>query len=191
MYRNLEAKYGKGSVALSSVTTEKEFVQDWENMKGTNIAEVDLNYHGSNQTIHLDYKNNQYITSTGNGFTNTQPQSKRIKAFNVQDLPHPRGNISNAQLNINSCKSNSRNQKPLLGSKQTLMESFANQFDFRVVPGTSVGVSYGWFDLMPHPKYLSSKGWFRNWEYYGTPILDLYETFYMGNTIYYNTSGRK
>ncbi len=60
----------------------------------------------------------------------------------VQDLPAPTGDISHAQLNLNTCKSNSKTQHELKGSRQTLMEAFFYSFDFKTVRGTSHGVSY-------------------------------------------------
>ena len=142
MYWDAERTYGKGSVALSDAMTTDSFGEDWKNMASNNIAEVNLNYHGNNQTLFLNASKGEYLTATGNGFTNTQPQSRRTVADNVQDLSIPIGNISHAQLNINSCKSNSTNQKPLLGSGKTLMKVFAESFNFQAVRGTSVGVSY-------------------------------------------------
>ena len=192
MYHESERLYGKGSVALSDASTMKNFAQDWKNMKSDNIKEVNLNYHGSNQALHLDYQNNQYITATGNGYTNTQPQRNRVPAFNVQDLPMPIGNISHAQLNINSCKSNSTTQKPLLGNGKTLMKTFSEIFNFQAVRGTSVGVSYGRFDLKPHPKYFTSDGWFKSWEYIGNPIsIPAPQKSNINDFLYYKTGGRK
>ena len=192
MYNKAEKLYGKGSVALSDVTTEKGFVQDWQNMKSSKITEVNLNYHGSNQALHLDATKGEYITSTGNGKTNSLHAEDRVGAVNVQNLPRPLGNIRNAQLNINSCKSNSITQKPLLGSGKTLMRTFADTFNFQAVRGSSVGVSYGRFDRMPHPKYISSEGWFKDWEYIGNPIYK--PASQQINTIdamYYKTGGMK
>ena len=37
MYNQLEAKYGKGSVAMSNATTTEEFTQDWGDMASPNI----------------------------------------------------------------------------------------------------------------------------------------------------------
>ena len=60
----------------------------------------------------LDASNSEYITATGNGKTNKYG----TPAVNVQDLPKPQGDISNAQLNLNTCKSNSTTQMPLKGT---------------------------------------------------------------------------
>ena len=129
-------------------------------MAGNDIEEVNLNYHGSNQAIHLDVSNNpqQYITSTGNGRTN----ESGTPATNVQDLPIPSGNIDNARLNINTCKLNCKTQYELKGSKQTLMESFYKTFNFKTVRGTVHGVSYDRKTKQPFPGH----SWRREkWEY--------------------------
>ena len=193
MYRDAERTYGKGSVALSDAMTIESFGEDWKSMASNSIAEVNLNYHGNNQTLFLDASKNQYLTATGNGFTNTQPQSRKVSAGNVQDLKNPIGNISHAQLNINSCCSNSTTQKPLLGSEKTLMKVFAESFDFQAVRGSSVGVSYGRLDLLPHPKYFTSKGWFKNWEYMGKPIRRpaTSPVFRYNDAYYFKTGGMK
>ena len=156
MYKAAEKKYGVGSVALSDATTENEFAKDWGDMAGSNIQEVDLNYHGNNQTLMLNSAANQYITATGNGETNISG----TKAKNVGDLPTPKGNISNAQLNINSCKSNSKTQYELKGSGLTLMQAFASAFKFKSVRGTSAGVSYNRFSGQPEPQH-----YYEHWEY--------------------------
>ena len=162
MYKQLETKYGKGSVAMSNVTTEKEFVQDWRDMASSNIKEVNLNYHGNNQTIILDAKEGEYITATGNGESNRS----ETPATNVQDLPTPSGDISNAQLNINTCKSNSKTQYTLKGSKQTLMEAFFESTNFKIVRGTSSGVSYDRKTLQPFPGHSWKHG---TWDYMRRP----------------------
>ena len=169
MYNQLEAKYGKGSVAMSNVTTEKEFIQDWGDMASSDIKEVNLNYHGNNQTIILNKSGGEYITSTGNGETNKSGTS----ATNVQDLPIPSGNISNAQLNLNTCKSNSRTQYELKGSKETLMEAFFKSTNFKIVRGTSSGVSYDRRTLQPFPGHSWSRG---SWVYIKrrTPVPEMY-----------------
>ena len=112
MYKKAVAEYGEGHVAMSNAITRKEFIQDWSNMSSKEIKEVNLNYHGNNQTIMLDASNSEYITATGNGKTNKYG----TPAVNVQDLPKPQGDISNAQLNLNTCKSNSTTQMPLKGT---------------------------------------------------------------------------
>lgn len=99
-YSDLENKYGKGSVVLSDVLTAKEFQQDWVAMSSQDIQEVNINHHGSNQAIHLDWQTKQYITSTGTGETRGG-----VPAINVSDLGFPSGNVSNATLNLNICHS--------------------------------------------------------------------------------------
>ena len=99
-YSDLENKYGKGSVVLSDVLTAKEFQQDWVAMSSQDIQEVNINHHGSNQAIHLDWQTKQYITSTGTGETRGG-----VPAINVSDLGFPSGNVSNATLNLNTCHS--------------------------------------------------------------------------------------
>ena len=180
MYKSAEEKYGKGSVALSNVTTETEFAQDWKNMASPDIKEVNLNYHGNNQTLMLDSPNKEYITSTGDGLSNRSGKS----ATNVQDLSTPIGKISDAQLNINSCKSNSRTQYPLKGSGQTLMEAFANTFNFKSIRGTSAGVSYNIFTKKPEPQH-----YYEHWDYIParqTPSSPVYCT-----PVYYKTGGMR
>jgi hypothetical protein len=119
MYSDLENTYGKGTVALSDVCTKEEFQQDWQNMASQDVREVNINHHGNNQTIILNSsnKNPQYLTSTGDGLTNVLQN----KAMNIQDLGLPIGTISNARLNLHTCKSNSKTQHTLIGSKLTLM----------------------------------------------------------------------
>ena len=193
MYNDAESVYGKGSVALSNVVTTAEFAKDWENMRSNNICEVNLNYHGSNQALHLNVDEqhpdkSQYITATGNGRTNVNYSA----ALNVQDLPNPQGNISHAQLNINSCKSNSKVQHELKGNKKTLMRTFADEFNFQAVRGSSVGVSYSRYSLEPHPKYFASAGWFKNWEYIGIPIKKpTRKRASISETLYFKTGGMK
>jgi hypothetical protein len=160
MYKDAVEKYGERSVAMSDVTTEEGFIQDWGDMAGSDIREINLNYHGNNQTVMLNSKD-QYITATGDG------KSNRLgtPAKNVQDLPAPAGNIDNAQLNLNTCSSNSKTQYELKGNKQTLMEAFFGSFNFRAVRGTDKGVSYHyWFSPnRPHPQDHS------NWLYMRRP----------------------
>jgi len=187
MYRNAESQYGKGSVALSDVTTAKDFAQDWKDMRSKIIKEVNLNYHGNNQTVFLDAMNNEYITATGDG----QTSKSEIDATNVQDLPQPIGDISKAQLNLNTCKSNSTTQYPLKGNGKTLMRTFKDEFKFERVRGSSVGVSYGRLDGMPHPKYFSSKGWFKDWEYMGKPIIKSSKVINDNIPLYYKTGGTR
>ena len=171
MYSDLENKYGKGSVALSDVITAKEFQQDWVAMSSQDIQEVNINHHGSNQAIHLDWQTKQYITSTGTGETRGG-----VPAINVSDLEFPSGNVSNATLNLNTCHSNSTGSwlgnirignfripgtsATLVGTKETLMQSFRNTFNFHTIRGTSAGVSYNRKTLRPEPQFS-----FQSWVY--------------------------
>ena len=158
MAAKYEELYGKGSVAMSNVRTEDEFAKDWGDMASPDIKIVNINHHGSNQAIHLNSGTGEYITATGNGATNSSGTS----ATNVQDLPTPKGNISNAQLNLNTCSSNNRNQKnyPLKGSKLTLMQAFHQTFSFNLVRGAPTGVNYSRITKFPTPQ-------FGNWDYMG------------------------
>ena len=165
MAQMLEKKYGSGTVALSSAMTRDEFAQDWINMSSVNIQEVNINHHGSNQAIHLDYANKQYITSTGTGYT----QSGEAEAKNVTDLGNPLGDIQNATLYLNTCHSNSSGSwlgnirfgknrilgtsATLVGSKETIMQSFFNNYNFKKVRGTAAGVSYNRITRAPEPQF--------------------------------------
>ena len=158
MYNDAIEKYGVGSVALSDVTTEREFAQDWHDMGGNDIREINLNYHGSNQALHLNHETDDYITSTGDGITNVSG----ARGLDIEQLPSIKGNIKNAQLNINSCHSNKKDGN-LRGSKKTIMQSFYDSFDFKTVRGTSRGVSYSRIGKQPHP----GRGWsfFASWDF--------------------------
>ena len=159
MYAKAESDYGQGSAAMSNATTESDFMQDWGNMAGSDIRKVNLNYHGDAQTVVLGYGDNGFenLTSTGNGHTN---ESKR-PATDINKLPQPIGNISNAQLNINTCRSNAKDDdSKLVGSKQTVMEAFAKSFGFATVRGTSAGVSYNRITKMPKTEWF-----FQSWDY--------------------------
>jgi hypothetical protein len=164
MAQMLEKKYGSGTVALSSAMTRDEFAQDWIGMSGVNIQEININHHGSNQAIHLDYINKEYITSTGTGYTR-----RGLEAMNVTDLGTPLGNIQNATLYLNTCHSNSSGSwlgnirfgdkripgtsATLVGSKETLMQSFFNNYNFKNVRGTAAGVSYNRITREPEPQF--------------------------------------
>jgi len=168
MAQNVIDKYGAGSVALSNVTTASEFSNDWKSMASPTMEVVNLNYHGDNQTLVLNQSTKEFITSTGNGLTNENSYG----AMNVQALPIPAGNISKAQLNINSCNSNNMEQYELKGSRLTLMRAFYRTFSFETVRGASVGVSYDRWTHEPEPQ------WFwQSWDYMGkipeTPKLSL------------------
>lgn len=170
MYSRLEKQFGKGSVAISDVTTTKDFQQDWQDMASPNIREVNINHHGSNQAIHLDWEQQQYITSTGTGYT----PSGAYEATNVSDLGKPAGNIDKARLNLNTCHSGSTgsiigninffggripgSSRTLVGTKETLLHSFYRNFNFNSVRGTSAGVSYNRKTMQPEPQFF-----FQSW----------------------------
>ncbi len=155
MAERAEKIYGKGSVALSNANTKDIFISDWRDMASKEIKEVNINYHGNNQTLMIDSNNNEYITSTNNGLTN----KSGTEATNVKDIPNPIGNISNAQLNLNTCKSNSTTQYEIKEGV-TLMRGFAQRFLFNKVRGTDAGVSYNWFTKEPEPQ-----NFWDNWHY--------------------------
>jgi hypothetical protein len=144
---------------MSDVTTVAEFAQDWGDMGGTDIKEVNLNYHGGPQTINLDANTNQYITSTGTGKT---PGGR--DAMNASDLPTPSGDISGAQLNINTCQSNNAARVP--EGSLTIAQFLRNNTDFFSIRTTSQGVSYfKWFSPnAPHPQNHSP------WQFLYRPI---------------------
>jgi RHS repeat-associated protein len=155
-YKQAEEKYGKGTVAMSNVMTEAEFKQDWKDMEGGDIKEVNLYYHGSNQQIHLNWETNEYIVSTGNGQTNKNENS----GTDIKSLPSPCGSILNATLNINSCHSNDKEDKdmPLKGSGLTLAEGFRKYTNFNIIRATSGAVNYD-NKGNPYPQWYYGKGW--------------------------------
>jgi len=161
-------QYGAGSVAMSNVTTAAEFAQDWGDMASPNIREVNINHHGSNQAIHLSVGKDQYITATGDGTLNRSGRSGD-GIVDVQKLPAPSGNISNAQLNLNTCNSNNRNQPgfPITGSGLTLMGAFSQTFDFRSVRGSSSGVSYDRGTQQPFAGRRLNRG---TWDFMWRPV---------------------
>lgn len=156
-YKRATEEDGEGTVALSAAKTEKEFSKDWEDMAGESIKTVNVDYHGSNQALHLDSEKKEYIVSTGIGKTNVSGTS----GTDVTDLPIPKGNISNARLNLNSCKSASKSQHTITNGT-TLYQSFLNNTRFKSVRGTEGGVSYyDWFHFWrPYLKaYPNNGGW--------------------------------
>ena len=147
MYQDAINKYGEGSVAMSNVTTVEDFIQDWQDMASADIREVDLNYHGGHQTINLDYRNVQYLSSTVDGDT-----PKGNPATSISDLPSPSGNIQHARLNINSCRSNDASS--VKDGGPTVAQSFRDNTSFLAIRATDKGVSYWyWFSPnRPHPR---------------------------------------
>lgn len=72
------------------------------------------------------------------------------------------------------------------------MRTFADEFNFQAVRGSSVGVSYSRYSLEPHPKYFASAGWFKNWEYIGIPIKKpTRKRASISETLYFKTGGMK
>ena len=161
MYKDYESIYGKGTVALSDVTTEAAFNEDWGNMMSPQRGVlVHINHHGSNQAIHLDGRNNQYITSTGDGITNKSGSEGHLE---VKNLASPNIDFESATLYINSCHSalglNYGNYK-MRGSYETIMSAFINHSDFKYIRGTVLGVSYSRITKHPRPHFPSNNFWY-------------------------------
>ena len=84
------------------------------------------------------------------------------------------GNIQNATLYLNTCHSNSSGSwlgnirfgdkripgtsATLVGSKETIMQSFFNNYNFKNVRGTGAGVSYNRITRTPEPQFF-----FQHW----------------------------
>ncbi len=152
-YQDAVEKYGETSVAMSLAKSNDEFENDWENMSGTQISDVMIMTHGKNQSITLD---NDQITSTGNGKTNISGS----EALNVQDLPKPKGDVSNAVLHMYSCHSADKNpnarpdgvhsQGALKGTKEPIAYAFQKSFGFKYTIGTASSVNYNsWSNMTP------------------------------------------
>lgn len=119
--------------------------------------------HGKNQSINvtnIDGDANNQLTSTGDGRTN----KSNTHATNIQDLGVPEGNINNATLYLYTCHSADTRpdahgeQGALTGSKQTVSQSFSQNYDFRFVVSTTGSVNYYginsslgliWLSLLP------------------------------------------
>jgi hypothetical protein len=70
----------------------------------------------------------------------------------VSDLPTPLGNLQNAQLNINSCRSNDISSVPKGSS--TIAQSFRDHTSFNLIRTSEKNVSY-WYWFSPnklHPQ---------------------------------------
>ena len=156
-YNTAIEKYGKGTVAMSVTSTTEEFAKDWGNMGGKDIANVMIMTHGKNQSITLDEKGREQFTSTGDGKTNISHSD----APNVQDLPIPKGDISNAVLKMYSCHSaDTAPQKHGEGvhaqgelKGDPIAYTFVKSFNFRGVMGTSESVNYHSFFTDGTPKW--------------------------------------
>jgi len=145
-YKAFEGRYSKGSVALSSAMSEKEFQEDWQNMDGE-ILDISLLHHGSNQAIHL--KGAQGIVSTGDGMSNRTDAKPSANHLNVSDLGNPKGNITNATITLGTCNSHNRNQAyrelktdPSNGYKLTLAESFRYYYNVNMIYANSESIVF-------------------------------------------------
>jgi RHS repeat-associated protein len=132
--KRLEEKYGKGTAELVPITTEKEFVEAWKNMDGK-INEVTLIFHGGPQTININWKNQEYLTATGDGLTPGTKDGKAT-ATNIQDLPTPKGDMSNGYLNIYSCRAASHS------THKNVANTFLMSTNFRVVIASPSRVNF-------------------------------------------------
>ena len=171
-FRAAEARYGVGTVALSNSGTTAGFTNAWQNMSGTNIAEVMIMTHGKNQSINIGNNGtNAQFTSTGTGLTNRS----RSSAPNFQDLPNPTGNISNATLRLYTCHSADTDPTPhgsgdhqqgaLTGTAEPIAQTISRTFNFSRVIGTAGSVNY---DGGP-PSF------FNNWSFSYTPYVPVPE----------------
>ncbi len=155
-------EYGKDAVAVRNTGTKEGFAKDWRAMDG-DISDVIIMAHGKNQSINvtnIDGDANNQLTSTGDGRTN----KSNTHATNIQDLGVPEGNINNATLYLYTCHSADTRpdahgeQGALTGSKQTVSQSFSQNYDFRFVVSTTGSVNYYginsslgliWLSLLP------------------------------------------
>jgi RHS repeat-associated protein len=143
-YQNAVRIYGEEAVALSNTGTTAGFSEDWGNMRG-DIRSVRIIMHGRNQNIVPG--DEQQFTATGTGRTNRS----NSEAPNIQDLPQPVGDITEATLYIYSCHSadtvaeSHGDQGPLLGTEMPVAQAFSETFAFRRVRGTAGSVNfYNW-----------------------------------------------
>ena len=171
-YENAIKEYGEGSVALSNTKSIKGFSEDWKNMKGTDISSVMVMTHGKNQSINIgDNKHDIQFTSTGNGLLNIS----FLPAPNIQDLPQPSGNISNAILYVNCCHSadeqptEHEGQGRLIGTRHPVSYVFAQCFNFKYVRGTAGAVNYYYIHNLVFPwsdKYMKPYPKNGKWKWY-------------------------
>ncbi|VBB45384.1 hypothetical protein TRIP_D300213 [uncultured Paludibacter sp.] len=146
-YDEAVEKYGAGSVALSNTGSTEGFSTDWGNMQG-DVNSVMIMTHGKNQSIAVGKEGKDQITATGDGATNI----KGTEVPNVQDLPQPKANLSNATLYMYSCHSADNEPKAhgqgdhaqgeLKGSKKPIAQVFSEIFNFQNVQGTKGSVNY-------------------------------------------------
>jgi hypothetical protein len=163
-----EKQFGEGSVALSASEDTKTIKEDWGNMQGTpNI--VAINMHGSNQAIHINADEGQYLSSNETGKTNTSG----TPALEIKDLPTAKANLGKATLQLNTCHSN--DQYPFKhgskGSHYTVAEGFRKYHNFDRVRATGLGVSYN-DDGTARPQLGS---W--AWQYLGRSYVPAYDRY--------------
>ena len=112
-------------------------------MSSKQTALVIIMTHGKNQSIALGTDPAEQITSTNTGKTNITNRD----AVNVQDLPQPKVDMSEALLLMLSCHSadeeenahgeGEHRQGPLMGSKENIAKAFSKSFNFKSVTQVS------------------------------------------------------
>jgi RHS repeat-associated protein len=158
-YNNFVSKYGEGSVAISTNQTNESFIEDWKSMSGTDIREVWLNYHGDAATIELP----DGVMSSAGPRTN---ESGR-EAVDIMKLPFPKGDISKARLQLNTC--NAADRGMFNDGSMTVAQAFSKRFQsdtngFAQVRAARGGVSY-WPSGKPFAYF--------SWETINKPSLNL------------------
>ncbi|NOQ70876.1 MAG: hypothetical protein GQ574_02675 [Crocinitomix sp.] len=142
------AEHGLNHVAISELASIEAFKGQWARMSGSPSLVI-INSHGKNQSMTVGHGESfGQLTATGNGKTNING----TKVSNVQDLEQPKADLSQAGLFLNTCHSNDTNpdahggvgheQGALKGTKQTIAQVFASQFDFSFVRATKDSVGY-------------------------------------------------
>ena len=132
------------------------------------------------QADNLWHAGKQYGVDEGDSATLAQAY-KTLEAIPLpfregMGLGSPMGNISYATLFLNTCHSNSTGSRlgnirignrripgtsaTLVGSKETIMQSFRNNFNFNSIRGTSAGFSYARY-LQSEPQFF-----FQSWTYF-------------------------
>ena len=155
-YKYYEKKYGKGSVALSTGNTNETFIKDWKNMNGKNISKVILDYHGDSQWIGLTNGN---LSSTG-----SKTSELKKEAVDINKIPLPTGNISKANLQINTCHSNG---KTIQG--KNVLDAFTDNFfktkkGFHSITGASGSVTYPFGAVHPFTYFSSTTKYNYTWK---------------------------
>jgi RHS repeat-associated protein len=79
----LKKLYGT-EVHLIAIKTEKEFKNNWSSMN--EIDGVSLLFHGSSQTINIDWKNNEYLTISPDGKTPSGNEGTYLGALDQKDI---------------------------------------------------------------------------------------------------------